>query len=49
MLTDACRVNLLRFMKEAAVLISKLDITWVPRAFAYVLTHAVEALSLKDI
>jgi len=33
-------------MKEAAIRISKLDVTWVPKGYAYMLQHAVEALSL---
>lgn len=33
-------------MKEAAVYISKLDMTWISSSFAYVLFNALEALSL---
>lgn len=39
----------MRFMKEAAVYISRLDFNWVPKSYSEVLTHALEALSMQDL
>jgi hypothetical protein len=36
-------------MKEAAVFISKINMTWIPSSFEYVLTNALKALSLQNI
>ena len=43
------RNNIMRFMKEAAVCMSRLDVIWIRKAFGHVLTSALNALSLQDI